>query len=509
MSVASGLTRLLAGPRSRGILAGLFSTALFVLALWVLHRTLGRFDAAQVMVTAKAFSGEALVAALLLTLASYGALSGFDWLGLRHVGRPLPLGWTLLISFVSHAVSHNAGFAVLTGGSVRLRMYSTFGLGMAEVGGIVAFAGLTFGLGVATLASAAFILEGQRVAPLLRLPVAVVSGLGWSGATVMAVYVIWTALARRPLAIGMWRLATPSLPLAFAQILVASTDLALVAGALYVLLPMELTGLTYPAFIGLYVVATIAGTISHVPGGLGVFEGALVLLLPGAPAEHILAALLIFRVFYNLLPLLLAALVLAVFELVQRYRHRPDPAWVTGLGPALAALLVFGCGAMLLLSGTTPAAVAFPHALAEAAHLLSAAAAAVLLALPWALLNRAIWAYGVALRALAVGTVLALLRGPDWIGAAVMLAGIALLAAASPLFQRGEALRHRLPLPWLGAAGAVVACAAWLAWHGDPHSLRLLSFTNDDDGARAMRAALMAAIALAAAAWAARATNSG
>lgn len=167
----------------------------------------------------------------------------------------------------------------------------------------------------------------------------------------------------------------------------------------------------------------------------------------------------------------------------------------------MAALLVFGCGAVLLLTGTTVGPPAFPRALAETAHLLSAAAAAVLLALPWTLLNRSVWAYGLALRTLALAVVLALLRGPDWVGAGVALAGGALLAAAAPLFQQGEVPRNPLPPPWLGAAAAVVACAAWLAWHGDPQSLRLLS---DESGARGMRAALMAAIALAAAAWTAQ-----
>lgn len=496
------VARILARPRPRAILAGLFSTAIFLLALWVLHRTLGRFDFSQVTATARAYAPAVLVAALLLTFASYAALSGFDWLGLRHVGRPLPLGRTLLISYVSHAVSHNAGFAVLTGGGIRLRMYSAFGLGVAEVGGIVAFAGLTFALGVTTLASAAFILESGRVAPLLRLPAGMVAGLGWAGAAALALYFLWTALARRPLSIGVWRLATPSFGLALGQVVIASIDLALVAGALYVLLPMEATGLGYPAFVGLYVVATIAGTLSHVPGGLGVFEGALLLLLPGAPAQDILAALLIFRLFYNLLPLLLAALVLAVFELVQRRRQIAEPVWISNLGPALAALLVFGCGAVLLLSSAVPAAAALPDGLAEPAHLLSAAVAVVLMLLPWDVLHRTRWGYRAALRALALGVVLALLRGPDWTGAAVTAAGLALLAGAAPLFHCAERPPGVVPLPWLGAAAAVVLGAAWLAWHGDPASLRLLSFADDPPGARTMRAALTACLALASAAWA-------
>lgn len=475
--------------RVRKIAAGALSIGVFVLALAVLHRALGRIDPHQVLTVAASYPAQLLVGALLLALGSYLALGGFDWLGLHHIRRQLPVASTLLISFVSHAVSHNAGFAVLTGGSVRLRMYATFGLGMAEVGGIVAFAGISFGLGVGTLASLAFILEGHRLAPLLHLPGGLVTGLGWTGVVLLAAYFTWTAVAKRPLSIGRWRLATPSLPLALGQIAVAATDLALVAGALYLLLPMEGTGISYPAFIGLYVVATTAGTLSHVPGGLGVFEGALTLLVP-APATDILAALLVFRVFYNLVPLALAAMVLAVFELVQRARHaEQQPAWVLDLGPSLAALLTLAGGLALLWPGSfvTPAE-GVPRWLFEAAHLLSGAVAGVLLALPWGMSRQERWAYRLTAAALVAGAVLALVRGPDWVVAAALAFGLAALAAAAPLFIRRDEGERTIPWPWIGAAAAVVAGGGWLAWAagGDVQALRM---------------ATMAAIAFIAAAW--------
>jgi phosphatidylglycerol lysyltransferase len=456
--------------------AGAFSVAVFVLAMAVLHRALGRVDLHQVLATAAGFPAPKLVGGLLLALASYGALGGFDWLGLHHVRRQLPVGSTLLISFVSHAVSHNAGFAVLTGGSVRLRMYATFGLGLAEVGGIVAFAGLSFGLGLATLASAAFITEGQRLAPLLHLPPELLNGLGWIGTLFLAGYFLWTSMARRPLAIGHWRLATPSLPLALGQVTVAAADLSLVAGALYLLLPMEGTGIGYPAFVGLYVVATTAGTLSHVPGGLGVFEGALTLLLP-APAADILAALLVFRVFYNLLPLVLAALVLAVFEVVQRYRHAAPPAWVVGLGPPLAALLAFACALALLFPAPPPVAAGVPYWLTELARLLSGAAAGVLLALPWALTRQERWAYRLAMAVLGGAAVLALVRGPDWIVAAIPAFSAAALSAAAPLFLAREGMQRAIPWSWAGAAAALMAAAAALSWWsgGHPYALRVVA----------------------------------
>lgn len=491
--------RAILGLKGRRLAAGMLSVGVFVLALLVLHRALGRFDVHQVLAIAGGYGTPPLVAGLLLALASYLALGGFDWLGLHHIRRSLPVASTLLISFVSHAISHNAGFAVLTGGSVRLRMYATFGLSLAEVGSIVAFAGLSFGLGVGAVASIAFILEGGRLAPLLHLPSALVTGLGWAVAALLAGYFLWTALARRPLAIGHWRLATPSLPLAVGQILVAATDLALVAGSLYMLLPMAGTGISYPAFIGLYVVATSAGTLSHVPGGLGVFEGALAVLLP-LPAAEILAALLIFRVFYNLVPLGLAALVLTGFELVQRYRHAPQPDWVVGLGPSLAALLAFAGGVVLLWSGAaTPSTL--PQWLAEPAHLLSGAVGGVLLILPWGLTRQMRWSYRLVVAGLALGAVLALVRGPDWTVTAILGFSAAALSAAAPLFHRADLTNDVIPLGWLGAAAAVLAGAAWLAWHAGGWPGALHSYVSATLPGREARTAIVATLAFLAAAW--------
>ncbi|HLO75617.1 MAG TPA: lysylphosphatidylglycerol synthase domain-containing protein [Magnetospirillum sp.] len=488
-------------PAVRRVAAGLLSVAVFLLALAVLHRALGRVDLHQVVAIATSYPASRLVVALLLALASYVALGGFDWLGLHHIRRSLPVASTMLVSFVSHAVSHNAGFAVLTGGSVRLRMYATFGLGLADVGGIVAFAGLSFGLGVAIVASTAFIVEGARLAPLLKLPPTVVTGLGWCGLGLLAAYFTWTAAARRPLAIGRWRLATPSLPLAGGQVAVAAADLALVAAALYLLLPMDGTGISYPAFVGLYVVATTAGTLSHVPGGLGVFEGALTILIP-APAAEILAALLVFRVFYNLVPLCLAALILAVFELVQRTRHMPQPAWVEGLGPALAALLAFVGGLLLLWSGAgTNAPSSDAPWMAESTHILSGGVGGVLLVLPWGLMAQTRWSYRLAVTTMVCGAVLALMRGPDWAVAAALALAAAALAAAAPLFRAESCEGQAIPWGWLGASTAVLVGATWMAWRAVGQEAPLATYLTAAADGRFLRTTVTAVLTFIAAAW--------
>jgi uncharacterized membrane protein YbhN (UPF0104 family) len=336
------------GLRTGRVLASVLSVGLFVGALVVLHRILGRFHADEVLAAVHAYPMARLAEVLGLTVASYGTLSCFDWLALRHLGRRLPVATSTLVSFVSHAISHNAGFAILTGGSVRLRMYSAFGLSPGEVGGVIAFAGLTFALGVAALGGTAFLVEAPTVATLLHVPSLAVRAVGAGIIVGLAAYLAWSTALKRPLRIGRWSFVLPQAGTGLAQMAIAALDLALVGGALYVLLPLG-GGVSYPAFVGIYVVATVIGIISHVPGGLGVFEGALVILLPAMKPGDLLGALLVFRLFYNLLPLLLAAAVLVLFEVVQRSRHMRVPLWLESMVPLVAMALVIAAGAAAMV----------------------------------------------------------------------------------------------------------------------------------------------------------------
>lgn len=454
--------RLWDGAKRRHVMAGAVSVVVFVTALLLVHRVLGRFDAAAVMAAAAARPAPVLMAALVLASASYVVLVGFDWLGLHHGGRRLPAGWVALVSFASHAVSHNAGFAVLSGGSVRLRMYSAFGLSAGEVAGVIAFAGLSFALGAAALAAAAFLSQAGAVGGALHLPPAAVRAAGVVVAAVLAWHLGRSGRGRSEIAVGAWRFAVPPLRLGLAQMAVAAADLALVAGVLYVLLP-DRGGVSYPAFVGLYVVATLVGTLSHVPGGFGVFDGTLLLLLPDVDRAELLGALLIFRGLYNLLPLLLAALIIAAFEVTRRGR---GPAWLDGMVPAVGAAAVFAAGVVLMIVGAVAGVPDLPPGVAEAARLAAGGVAAVLLLVGCGLWRQEHAAWRVSLAALALGTAAALLRGPDWITAAVT-AGVAVsLATAAPLFSRHDGGPGELSWGWLGAAAAVVLSAVWLTLHG-------------------------------------------
>lgn len=292
------------------------STAVFCLALWLLYGAIRRVEFADILDRLAEVPARAVVAAALLSLLSYLALGGFDWLAMRYIGRRVPLWRTLLASFISHAVSHSAGFAALTGGAVRYRFYSASGLSALEVGAVIMFCGWTFVVGAAALAGLALLLEPGRFAGLTGLPEI---GLRLAGAAVLglvAAYGLLGRLRRRPLSLAGRPVPLPRPPMVLAQLLFAIADLAFVAAALWMLLPAGAPPL--PALLGIYVLGNLAGIVAHVPGGIGVFETAVVLMLPDLGSDAVLGALLLWRAVYNLLPLALAGVLMAAYELRRR-----------------------------------------------------------------------------------------------------------------------------------------------------------------------------------------------
>jgi uncharacterized membrane protein YbhN (UPF0104 family) len=323
----------------RHSLGPLVGITLFAAALWVLHGALRDYHYQDVVRQLRDLPARSLVRALGLTALSYLVLTGYDTLALRYIRRPLSYGKTAVASFIGYAFSHNLGLSLLTGGSVRYRLYSAWGLTAAEVTSVVAFCGLTFWLGFLTLGGAIFALAPPAIPEALRLPVTSARPLGIVFLLLAAGYGSWTLLRKRPLTIRGWELPVPSGRLLLSQVAVSSLDWALAGSVVYTLLPRAAAP-SYPAFLGIYLLAMIAGVASQVPAGLGVFEGVMLLLLPrAAPASAILGSLLAFRMIYNFLPLAVATALLGSYEVFtfttfggfrlrssgRRGRSRPSP----------------------------------------------------------------------------------------------------------------------------------------------------------------------------------------
>jgi phosphatidylglycerol lysyltransferase len=332
---------------------------LFGLALLALRAELRHYTYHDLLKELRSLPRAGLVRSLVLTLGSYTLLTGYDALGLRYLGRPLAYRRIALASFIGYAFSNSAGLPFLSGSAVRLRLYSAWGLSTLEIAQVASFNVLTLVLGLATMSSFALFLSSAAVASTFALPLLAVRAIASLALTLVAVYLILTTLVRKPIRLGRLELPLPTPRTALAQVLLASADWALAGAVLYVLLPAA-SGLSYPRFLCVFLIAQVAGLASNVPAGLGVFETVMLRLLTGAvPASVLLGAIVAYRAIYYVLPLLLAAVLLAVHEVLERREGVRRVArffgrWAPGLVPQTFAWIVFLGGALLLLSGATP-----------------------------------------------------------------------------------------------------------------------------------------------------------
>ena len=308
------MTRITAGRRPR--LARLRRWApplvgalLFAAALTVLRHELATVSQAELHAALLALPAAQLLQALSLTGLNYLVLTGYDQLALRHVGKQPGRLRVMLASFTAYAISNSVGFALVSGTSVRYRFYSRWGVEAKELAHIVLFSAVTFWVGFLVLGGG-YLAVGGSAALAVRLPAAVMQTVGTTLLVCAAAYVLACFRRPRPLMIGGIRLAWPRPQLAVAQLLVSAADWALAAAILWALLPPG--SVPYGPVLGAFLAAQILGIVSHVPGGLGVFEGTMLLLL-GAhlPQADLLTALLLEK---------------SIYELSYELNNRPD--WV-------------------------------------------------------------------------------------------------------------------------------------------------------------------------------------
>ena len=262
------------------------AVAVFAIALAALHRLTGEFHLNAILDAAGSIPAGALIAGLAFTAASYLTLTFYDVLALRHVGRLLPYNRAAATSFIAYAVGHNVGVVAFSAGAIRYRLYSLAGLSAADIGQIVAFCALTFDLGAGLLIGVSLVAEAGHAASLLHASAALAIAAGGVILTAVAAYLVLTAWRREPITIRGWSVPLPAFTTTLGQLSISVADLVLACAALYVLLPPD-AGVSFVAFTGLYMVAMVAGAISTVPGGLGVFESILHAADAGRPGPRI------------------------------------------------------------------------------------------------------------------------------------------------------------------------------------------------------------------------------
>lgn len=290
-----------------GISAALFSA-------WLLYSQVKKLSFDETMESLRSIPPQHWLLSLAATLAAYIALAGYDRIALMHLRRKVAWAFVALCSFTSYALSHNIGATVVSGAVIRYRAYATRGLGAGEVGVLVAFCSLTFAIGVTTLLGIVLVLRpdiADRFSDLLPVGLSRAAGAAMLGAVVL--YFLGSLLSLPVLKIGRLSIAYPRPGIIARQLLVGPLELIGATAIIYFALPAA----GNPGFVvvlGIFLLSFTVALLSHAPGGLGVLEFVFIAGLPEMDSNAVLAALLVFRLLYLLLPLAFAIMVVLVFE---------------------------------------------------------------------------------------------------------------------------------------------------------------------------------------------------
>jgi uncharacterized membrane protein YbhN (UPF0104 family) len=291
------------------------SLVIIVAAATVLYRMLRGIQFADVMVALKATEISDVLLAGLFVALGYFTLTFYDLFALRAIGaNHVPYRVAATAGFTSYSIGHNVGASVFTGGAVRYRVYSAWGLTAIDVAKICFIAGLTFWLGNVTVLGLGIAYEPQAASAIDQLPSWINRVIAFLALGGLAAYVAWVWVKPRVIGRADWVVTLPGGPLTLIQIAIGIIDLSFCALAMWVLLPDD-PHIDFIKLAVVFVSATLLGFASSSPGGLGVFDAAMLVALIEFDKEQLVAGLLLFRLLYYVIPFALSLVILGIREL--------------------------------------------------------------------------------------------------------------------------------------------------------------------------------------------------
>ncbi len=281
----------------------------------VLYRMLHKIDVHEVWAAIHATNIRNVAIAAGFVAVGYFTLTFYDWFALRTIGRgDIPYRIAALAGFTSYSIGHNIGATVFTGGAVRYRIYSMYGLDAVDVAKLCFIAGLTFWLGNVTVLGIGVTIHPAAAGAIDQLGFLPNRIIGLGLLAILACYVAWVFTAPREIGRGGWTVHLPNGPSTLLQITLGIFDLMSCALAMYMLVPAA-PHVDFVTLGVIFVTATLLGFASHAPGGLGVFDAAMLVALWEFNKEELVAGLLLFRVLYYLVPFAIAVVILGIREL--------------------------------------------------------------------------------------------------------------------------------------------------------------------------------------------------
>src|SRR5262252_4199783 len=301
------------GWRRLGIAASLFIIAF---AITTLVRTLKGVDGAVILTALTEIPPGNIVLAALCVIGSFCTLTFYDFFALRTIGKKhVPYRIAALSSFTSYTIGHNIGATVFTGGAIRFRIYSDYGLTAIDVAKICFLSGLTFWLGNLFVLGIGMTWHPWAASYMDLLPDEMNRLIGIGCLAAIAAYFVWllTGEKRRELGQNGWKVVLPSARLTLLQVLIGVVDLGFCAMAMYLLMPTD-PHIDFVSLAVVFILATLLGFASHAPGSIGVFDAAMLVALPEFGREQLLATLLVFRILYFVVPFSIAISIMGTRE---------------------------------------------------------------------------------------------------------------------------------------------------------------------------------------------------
>jgi uncharacterized membrane protein YbhN (UPF0104 family) len=289
------------GWKRLGIAASLLIIAF---AVTTLVRTLRGVDSGVILTALRDLPPHHIALAALCVVGAFCTLTFYDFFALRTIGKKqVPYRIAALSSFTSYTIGHNIGATVFTGGAIRFRIYSDYGLSAIDVAKICFLSGLTFWLGNLFVLGFGMAWHPWAASAMDLLPPAMNRLIAFGCLAGIAAYFTWLVLGkeRRELGQNGWKVVLPSARLTLLQVLIGVVDLGFCAMAMYLLMPAQ-PGIDFISLAVVFILATLLGFASHAPGSLGVFDAAMLVALPEFGREQLLATLVVFRILYFLIP---------------------------------------------------------------------------------------------------------------------------------------------------------------------------------------------------------------
>lgn len=498
---------------------------LFFAGASALYRLIAPLDLTRVAAQIEATSPLTLLEAFAATALGYAALVGYDWSALRFIGKTAPPAAIGMAGFMGYALGNTIGLAAVSGGAVRYRIYSSLGLDAYDVAAISTFAALSYGVGATLIGLGALAAHPAALGAIVALPHETLRLAAIAGLVVCVLGLGGLSVSGASLRIGRFNLRSPRPPELIRQLCITGMDIGMAALTLHLLLPAGSP--PFANLLAVYAVATMAGVASHVPGGVGVFESVVIAALPPSVDTGVaVAALLLFRLVYFMIPFGLALGLLALIELRAAARAAPAPGEsaaapraidqmsgaARALTPAAIGAFTLALGLLMMVAGLLPnlhasaddLSALLPLAASKGGPLLASILGALLTVLALALFRRSRLGFRLAFALLCAGAVYSGAVEHDLARAAGFAFGAAILWPCRREFRRNARLTQGMfSARWIALVVAILGCMGmtWRLVHGANAAPDMMwwQVTGSDPSVVAWRAALAAAVALSAA----------